>query len=61
MQRVSKKLTKTAEYKLMMTQDLNYVQLKLNVEQKVPYIRNCSQKKMFADFVSLGAFVNIFL
>ena len=35
MQRHSKKLTKTVDYKLMMTQDLNYVQLKLNVEQKV--------------------------
>ena len=27
----------------------------------IPYIGNCSQKKMFADFTSLGAFVNIFL
>ena len=35
MQRASKKLTKTVDYKLMMSQDLNYVQLKLNVEQKV--------------------------
>ena len=35
MQRPSKKLTKTVDHKLMMTQDLNYVQLKLNVEQKV--------------------------
>ena len=38
-----------------------YVELKLNVEQKVPYITNHSQKKMFADFTSLGAFANIFL
>ena len=35
MQRPSKKQTKTVDHKLMMTQDLNYVQLKLNVEQKV--------------------------
>ena len=35
MQRASKKLAKTVDYKLMMSQDLNYVQLKLNVEQKV--------------------------
>ena len=35
MQRPSKKQIKTVDYKLMMTQDLNYVQLKLNVEQKV--------------------------
>ena len=35
MQRASKKVTKTVDHKLMMTQDLNYVQLKLNVEQKV--------------------------
>ena len=35
MQRPSKKLTKTVDHKLMMTQDLNYVQLKLSVEQKV--------------------------
>lgn len=35
MQRPSKKLVKTVDHKLMMTQDLNYVQLKLSVEQKV--------------------------
>ena len=37
MQRPSKKSTKTVDHKLMMTQDLNYVQFKLNVEKKVNY------------------------
>ncbi|XP_065917253.1 probable U3 small nucleolar RNA-associated protein 11 [Dysidea avara] len=30
-QRPSKKLTKTVDHKLMMTQDINYVQMKLNI------------------------------
>ena len=31
------------------------------VAKHIPYIRNRSQKKIFTDFVNLGAFANIFL
>jgi len=50
MQRPSKKLTKTVDHKLMKTQDLNYVQLKLNIEQKVLLQINNLSNKTYSGF-----------